>query len=88
MTFQKAWGMLRQAKPELFDEDRPLATTGQAHPSLSRSPEFSSQPEKWWTAKASTIHAERAQSEEVVVESGFFTDLRAGSVRGRSRARP
>ena len=66
MTFQAAWNLLKQQKPELFNfgnEDATVQLT----------------PAKAVTARASTIHAERP-SDEVTVQGGFFSNILTGEV--------
>ena len=66
MTFQAAWNLLKQQKPELFNfgnEDATVQLTSA----------------KAVTARASTIHAERS-SDEVTVQGGFFSNILTGEV--------
>ena len=66
MTFQAAWNLLKQQKPELFNfgnEDAAVQLTSA----------------KAVTARANTIHAERP-SDEVTVQGGFFSNILTGEV--------
>jgi hypothetical protein len=81
MTFEAAWGMLRQQQPELFDEDRPpatsLATTGQAHTAQA-----AAEARARTRQRLATVHASRplngSDPEAVTVVGGFCTDIFTG----------